>query len=246
MTSHRALRLALGLALLARGASAEPLLFVGGTSLASGEVDELLPLPDGNLLRATDVIAEFVRTNHEPGETLAYDVATRHFREDVNAYLGDASLDRLPEPHEWYLWDSRTRSFMPLGAGPVAPASAAGADGSLLATKGVLLLATARVAADADADGIPDNIDVCTLVPNGPGQNGGQRDTDGDGYGNICDPDLNEDGVVNARDLAQLKALFFTHDPNADLDGDGVVNAKDLARLKSYFFKPPGPSGVAP
>ena len=246
MTVRRALRLAIGFALLARSASAEPLLFVGGASLASGEVDEVLPLPDGHLLRATDVIAEFVRTNHEPEETLAYDVATGHFREDVNAHLGDAALDRLPERHEWYLWDSTTRSFVPLGAGPVAPRSAAGPDGNLLATKGVLLLATAGVAPDADADGVPDSIDDCTLVPNGPGQNGGQRDTDGDGFGNACDPDLNEDGVVNARDLAQLKALFFKHDANADLDGDGVVNAKDLARLKSYFFKPPGPSGVAP
>jgi hypothetical protein len=89
---------------------------------------------------------------------------------------------------------------------------------------------------DADSDGVCDGNDNCTQVPNPA-----QRNTDGDAHGNDCDPDFNNDGVVNSNDLARLKSVFFQADPLADLNGDGVVNAVDLARLKSYFFKAPGP-----
>jgi hypothetical protein len=95
--------------------------------------------------------------------------------------------------------------------------------------------------ADADGDGIGDDLDNCTLVSNAD-----QRDSNGDGYGNACDPDLNNDGIVNFADLAKMKSAFFTTDADADLNGDGVVNFADLARLKTLFFKPPGPSAKAP
>lgn len=94
---------------------------------------------------------------------------------------------------------------------------------------------------DADSDIVADSVDNCTLAPNAD-----QRDTDDDGYGNACDPDFNNDGIVNATDLAFFKPRFFTSDPDADLTGDGIVNAADLAILKTFFFKPPGPSALAP
>ncbi len=103
---------------------------------------------------------------------------------------------------------------------------------------------------DQDADGMEDRTDNCIAVANGPVLPGphtlDQRDTNGDGYGNACDPDLNDDGVVNVVDLARLKQVFFKTDPDADLNGDGVVNAVDLALLKAAFFSGPGPSGNAP
>lgn len=73
-----------------------------------------------------------------------------------------------------------------------------------------------------------------------------QRDTDRDGFGNTCDPDFDNNLIVNATDLATFKTRFFTADPDADLNGDGFVNAADLAILKTFFFKPPGPSGLVP
>ena len=94
---------------------------------------------------------------------------------------------------------------------------------------------------DVDADGVPDGSDNCTLLANAD-----QRDTNGDGFGNVCDPDLNDDGIVNATDLGLFKAVFFTTDADADFNGDGVVNATDLGTLKTFFFQPPGPSGVVP
>ncbi|MEL7447595.1 MAG: dockerin type I domain-containing protein [Pseudomonadota bacterium] len=89
--------------------------------------------------------------------------------------------------------------------------------------------------ADSDADGVPDGDDNCLTIANAD-----QRDTDGDGHGNACDPDLNNDDAVNFLDLALLKAVFFTDDQDADLNGDGVVNFADLAIMKALFFQSPG------
>jgi glycosylphosphatidylinositol phospholipase D len=103
---------------------------------------------------------------------------------------------------------------------------------------------------DADKDGIADHSDNCILRANGPlaPDAGGhsQRDTDSDGYGNVCDPDFNNSGNVDFADLAYLKSVFFTPDADADLNGDGKVDFADLAIQKSMFFSPPGPSGLVP
>jgi hypothetical protein len=99
----------------------------------------------------------------------------------------------------------------------------------------------ACITSDADADGITDGADNCTLVANAD-----QRDTNGDGYGNACDADLNGDGAINFTDLGELKAVFFsTGDLDADFDGDGQVSFPDLGIMKASFFGPPGPSGIA-
>ena len=99
---------------------------------------------------------------------------------------------------------------------------------------------------DNDGDGIVDAFDNCVNAANGPSSPNPQRDTNGDGFGNVCDADLNNDNVVNFSDLAQMKAVFFTADPDADLNGDGVVNFADLALMKAQFFGAPGPSCCGP
>jgi len=120
---------------------------------------------------------------------------------------------------------------------------------SLMITNSVFA-ATATNGPDSDGDGVIDSSDNCILVANGPSipDVGGniQLDTDGDGYGNICDPDFDNNLSVNAADLAYFKTKFFSVDPDADLNGNGVVNAADLAILKTMFFKAPGPSGLVP
>ncbi len=98
---------------------------------------------------------------------------------------------------------------------------------------------------DDDADGIANVEDNCLAVSNTD-----QRDTNGDGIGNACDADVNDDCSVNFGDLAVLKAAFFPapYDEDVDFDGDGLVNFGDLAFLKSTFFNGaqpgPGPSGL--
>lgn len=96
-------------------------------------------------------------------------------------------------------------------------------------------------APDDDGDGIPDSLDNCLGVFNPD-----QRDTDGDGFGNRCDGDLNGDGVVNFADLAIFRQRFGTSDPDADFNGDGAVNFQDLAIFVQLFGKPPGPSALVP
>lgn len=93
---------------------------------------------------------------------------------------------------------------------------------------------------DEDGDLIPDINDNCRLVANTD-----QRDTNGDGFGNACDADLNNDGIINIVDLGILRSVFFTNDPDADLNGDGVVNVVDLGQMRATFFGPPGPSSLA-
>jgi hypothetical protein len=93
---------------------------------------------------------------------------------------------------------------------------------------------------DTDGDGVPNIIDNCILVPNPD-----QRDTQGRGIGNICNGDLNGDGLVNSIDFSILKSRLFTNDPDADLNGDGVVNSIDFSIMKTLLLKPPGPSCCA-
>ncbi len=89
---------------------------------------------------------------------------------------------------------------------------------------------------DVDFDGISDHLDNCSLVANPD-----QRDTDGDGFGNRCDADLNNDGVVNGLDLVQFRQRFLTTDPHADFNGDGTVNGLDLVIFRQLFLTEPGP-----
>ena len=96
---------------------------------------------------------------------------------------------------------------------------------------------------DSDDDGVLDADDNCTLHDNLD-----QRDTDGDGYGNRCDGDLNNDGSTNTLDLNLYKLAHRSaagdanYDVDADFNGDGVINTLDLNIYKGLHRLPPGPS----
>ena len=92
--------------------------------------------------------------------------------------------------------------------------------------------------------------------------NPAQFDSDFDGVGNACDPDLlrPNNNQVDFGDLGVLKESFFASqasppcpddtpgvppgcwNPDADLTDDGQVNFADLGRMKDFFFGPPGPT----
>ncbi|MFK8015612.1 MAG: spondin domain-containing protein [Gammaproteobacteria bacterium] len=93
---------------------------------------------------------------------------------------------------------------------------------------------------DSDGDDIGDDVDNCTVTANAA-----QTDSNGDGFGNACDADLNNDCTINVVDLGLLRSVFFSADADADLNGDGVVNVVDLGLMRSAFFASPGPSAVA-
>ena len=98
------------------------------------------------------------------------------------------------------------------------------------------------MAADSDGDGVDDSLDNAIYVANSS-----QLDTNGDGFGNVADPDFNNDHFTNFVDLAYFRSVLYTTNlnPDADLDGDGFVGNSDLSILNSLFFQPPGPSGIA-
>jgi hypothetical protein len=106
------------------------------------------------------------------------------------------------------------------------------------------------VVLDTDLDGVTDDEDNCIEVPNGPdipdaGGNS-QLDADGDGYGNVCDADLNNDGVVNGGDIGPFRAALGSAGGAADFNGDGTVSGGDIGVLRASLGSAPGPSGKAP
>jgi len=108
----------------------------------------------------------------------------------------------------------------------------------------------AGVSPDTDSDGVPDAFDNCTNVPNGPllGTAAciGQDDNDNDGYGNPCDPDLNNDNGVGLDDAAiGLDRMGNGAGDIADLNCDGGVGLDDVARVLDKQGTLPGPSGLS-
>jgi uncharacterized protein (TIGR03790 family) len=101
-------------------------------------------------------------------------------------------------------------------------------------------------AADQDGDGAPDGEDVCRDIPNPD-----QRDTDGDGFGNLCDADVDNDGRVTTSwgrpdrpgdiERIAIAAHEFANVPDYDLDGDGKVTKRDVSFAQVTVFLRPGP-----
>jgi len=98
---------------------------------------------------------------------------------------------------------------------------------------------------DVDGDGVPPLNDNCVIVANPD-----QQDSDFDGFGNACDADLDNDGVVGISDFNLLRSSYgsvagsLNFNPALDINGDGAIGIVDLARLLRAYRKPPGPSGL--
>ena len=113
------------------------------------------------------------------------------------------------------------------------------------------IAAPRRAVADRDGDGIEDARDNCLDLPNPD-----QRDTDADGFGNLCDPDLDGDLVVSSSEFrddgrSDLQRIVRSQDtglyvPDCDLDGDEKVDEADSQRAGLFAELPPGPSGRVP
>lgn len=91
---------------------------------------------------------------------------------------------------------------------------------------------------DIDGDGVPNDEDTCPSFPNAGNL---QRDTDGDGLGNLCDPDDDNDGVPDQLDNCRLISNPDQTDTDldergdacdgaseGDRDGDGILDSDDL------------------
>jgi hypothetical protein len=102
---------------------------------------------------------------------------------------------------------------------------------------------------DTDGDTVCDAADNCLLVSNA-GATG--CDTDGDGYGNICDADFDNGGTVNPFDFTMIFLPDFLtvgtdSGSGTDMDCGGTVNPFDFTMLFLPQFLTagvPGPSGM--
>ena len=98
---------------------------------------------------------------------------------------------------------------------------------------------------DADGDGFAEGADNCTRVANLT-----QLDVDGDDYGNLCDADLNNSGIVTTADFGLLRSVLgqlATFSPLAavaDLNGSGTVTTADFGLLRARLGTAPGPAGI--
>ena len=115
---------------------------------------------------------------------------------------------------------------------------------ALLLAAGLSLTVTAQPIPDADTDGVPDSQDNCTLE-----QNATQGDTDLDGYGNACDADFDNSGLVAGNDFLTFQTAFNTsapsYDEQIDLDCTGLIAGNDFLAFQQMFNQAPGPSGLA-
>jgi rhodanese-related sulfurtransferase len=89
---------------------------------------------------------------------------------------------------------------------------------------------------DSDGDGVNDDLDNCPDVNNPT-----QRDSDGDGGGDTCDPncpDLGGINAVNFIDFSLLMQNWHAAGPNlpGDLNKDNIVDINDLAVISDYWL----------
>ncbi len=96
------------------------------------------------------------------------------------------------------------------------------------------------LARDADLDGVHDVLDNCILAANAS-----QCDTDGDGYGNRCDGDFDNNGTINSFDLTEMRDNFGSAG-ETDLDCNGTTNSFDLNIIRSMYGGTPGPAAGIP
>lgn len=123
---------------------------------------------------------------------------------------------------------------------------------AFLLAAGIPFGVMAGPAPDSDNDTVPDAVDNCLNVPNGaPGQPAGalvsQCDTDGDGYGNACDNDQNQDGIIGGPDYGPITSNWTGsgHPVNAaDNNCDGIIGGPDYGPVTSNWTGVPGPSGL--
>ena len=106
---------------------------------------------------------------------------------------------------------------------------------------------------DLDGDGVRDAQDNCKGISNPD-----QRDSNHDGFGNLCDGDVDNNGRITTsfgaifpiEERGDIERIALSiergsYRPDQDLDGDNDVDRTDLAIAQMRLFLEPGPSGVS-
>ena len=105
---------------------------------------------------------------------------------------------------------------------------------------------------DTDGDLVCLEVDNCADVANP-----GQRDDDLDGYGNICDGDLNQDCIVGGADVGLISGNWLAVPPWGpnpvgngtigafDINEDNIIGGADVGQISGNWLGATGPSGYA-
>jgi len=90
---------------------------------------------------------------------------------------------------------------------------------------------------DFDTDGIEHGDDNCSALRNGASVGSPQLDADGDGYGDACDTDYDQNGVTTAGDFGRFLQRFGRPGDRQDHNGDGYVTAADFGTYLQKFLR---------
>jgi len=252
-----------------------PMTLAGQFVVANDELEvatpaRLIVAPDGRVTHRTALRVQALTRVRQSGDTLVYSSATRSLtvRRHIApsallidepmapVTIGPVTFEGINPGRDASLFDAGTSVFFQAYSGSQYAAEQFDAPrqltfvGNTIASYASTVPSVNPFQPDTDGDSVPDQIDNCLLMANGPfdGATAGpsQNDTDADGFGNRCDADLNDDCVVNFQDLGALRLSFFAQGlRDEDFNGDGVVNAIDLGILRAAFFMPPGPSALS-
>ena len=83
---------------------------------------------------------------------------------------------------------------------------------------------------DDDGDGVPDAVDNASATINPD-----QIDVDLDTYGNMCDADFDNNGIVRIDDFNMMKSVWGSSDNVIDMDSDGVIGIGDFNLLNGRW-----------